>query len=76
MHIRVCKIIYIYITFYRDNTFLFTFQTQQNQNSTPIKLNIGGTSGSQGNIQLVVDPRMGVILGPVTQTQGSKLLII
>ncbi|XP_036141434.1 uncharacterized protein LOC105833640 isoform X3 [Monomorium pharaonis] len=43
--------------------------TQQNKNS--IKLNIGNTSGSQGNIQLVVDPRMGVILGPVTQTQGT-----
>jgi len=39
-------------------------------------LNIGNTSGSQGNIQLVVDPRMGVILGSVAQTQGSKLLVI
>ncbi|XP_012223210.1 uncharacterized protein [Linepithema humile] len=56
---------------------------QQNKNSAPIKLNIGNTSEcplvlprnskeySQGNIQLVVDPRMGVILGPVTQTQGT-----
>ncbi|XP_077271885.1 relative of woc isoform X1 [Temnothorax americanus] len=44
---------------------------QQNKNSAPIKLNIGNTSGPQGNIQLVVDHRMGVILGPVTQTQGT-----
>lgn len=40
----------------------------QNKNQ-PIKLNIGGANGPQGNIQLVVDPRMGVILGPVTQSQ-------
>ncbi|EGI63571.1 Pogo transposable element with ZNF domain [Acromyrmex echinatior] len=50
--------------------------TQQNKNSTPIKLNITSNSSggniSQGNIQLVVDPRMGhVILGPVTQTQDT-----
>ncbi|XP_039311217.1 uncharacterized protein LOC105200390 isoform X2 [Solenopsis invicta] len=45
--------------------------TQPNKNSASIKLNIGNASGSQGNIQLVVDPRMGVILGPVTQTQGT-----
>ncbi|XP_018346712.1 PREDICTED: uncharacterized protein LOC108751155 [Trachymyrmex septentrionalis] len=50
--------------------------TQQNKNSTPIKLNITSNSSAgnipQGNIQLVVDPRMGhVILGPVTQTQVS-----
>lgn len=52
---------------------LLRFQAQQNKNTAPIKLNIGNTSGhSQGNIQLVVDPRMGVILGPVTQTQGNK----
>ncbi|XP_050447786.1 uncharacterized protein LOC126849694 isoform X3 [Cataglyphis hispanica] len=44
---------------------------QQNKNSTPIKLNISNPTGSQGNIQLVVDPRMGVIVGPVTQTQGT-----
>ncbi|XP_026830273.1 uncharacterized protein LOC105286543 isoform X4 [Ooceraea biroi] len=42
-----------------------------NKNPAPIKLNIGKTSGSQGNIQLVVDPRVGVILGAVTQTQGT-----
>ncbi|XP_012059146.1 PREDICTED: uncharacterized protein LOC105622337 [Atta cephalotes] len=45
-------------------------------NVTPIKLNITSNSSGgnmpQGNIQLVVDPRMGhVILGPVTQTQVS-----
>lgn len=45
--------------------------TQQNKNSTPIKLNINNPTGPQGNIQLVVDPRMGVIVGPVTQTQGT-----
>ncbi|XP_072747682.1 uncharacterized protein Row isoform X2 [Anoplolepis gracilipes] len=47
--------------------------TQQNKNSTPIKLNISNPTGSQGNIQLVVDPRMGVmgVVGSVTQTQGT-----
>ncbi|XP_011697131.1 PREDICTED: uncharacterized protein LOC105455472 isoform X1 [Wasmannia auropunctata] len=45
---------------------------QSNKNAAPIKLNIGNTSGvTQGNIQLVVDPRMGVILGPVSKTQVS-----
>ncbi|XP_032672689.1 uncharacterized protein LOC116844778 isoform X2 [Odontomachus brunneus] len=43
----------------------------QNKNQ-PIKLNIANTNPSQGNIQLVVDPRsMGVLLGPVTQAQGA-----
>ncbi|XP_011867897.1 PREDICTED: uncharacterized protein LOC105562025 isoform X2 [Vollenhovia emeryi] len=46
---------------------------QPNKTSTPIKLNINNPSGSQGNIQLVaaINSRMGVILGPVTQTQGT-----
>ncbi|XP_018407608.1 PREDICTED: uncharacterized protein LOC108783520 [Cyphomyrmex costatus] len=56
-----------------QNTSQILNVTQQNKNSTPIKLNItSNSSGPQGNIQLVVDPRMGhVILGTVTQTQVS-----
>ncbi|KAK2589003.1 hypothetical protein KPH14_001852 [Odynerus spinipes] len=44
-----------------------------NQNkSQQIKLNmVNNTNGAQGNIQLVVDPRVGVILGPVSQQQGN-----
>ncbi|XP_020294539.1 uncharacterized protein LOC109860088 isoform X3 [Pseudomyrmex gracilis] len=47
--------------------------TQQTKNPPPIKVNISNTSsGPQGNIQLVVDPRsMGVFLGSVTQAQGT-----
>ncbi|XP_012285507.1 uncharacterized protein LOC105702483 isoform X3 [Orussus abietinus] len=38
----------------------------------PIKLNmLNNTNASQGNIQLVMDPRMGVILGTVAQAQQS-----
>lgn len=38
----------------------------------PIKLNmLNNASGNQGNIQLVMDPRMGVILGTVTQQQAT-----
>lgn len=50
----------------------------QNQNKNkPIKLNVvNNANGSQGNIQLVVDSRMGVILGPVAQPQGKKCMII
>ncbi|XP_035744018.1 uncharacterized protein LOC118451481 isoform X2 [Vespa mandarinia] len=46
-----------------------------NQNkSQQIKLNmVNNTNGTQGNIQLVVDPRVGVILGSVNQQQGSNL---
>ncbi|XP_070515925.1 uncharacterized protein Row isoform X3 [Cardiocondyla obscurior] len=44
---------------------------QQNKNSAPIKLNIANTNSSQGNIQLVVDPRMGVILGSVSQAPAT-----
>ncbi|KAK9308059.1 hypothetical protein QLX08_001790 [Tetragonisca angustula] len=45
----------------------------QNKNK-PIKLNVvNNANGSQGNIQLVVDSRMGVILGPVAQPQGSAM---
>nr|XP_012142642.1 PREDICTED: uncharacterized protein LOC100881864 isoform X4 [Megachile rotundata] len=46
-----------------------------NQNKTqPIKLNVlNNSNGSQGNIQLVVDSRMGVILGSVPQPQGSTI---
>lgn len=49
----------------------------QNQNkSHPIKLNVlNNGNGSQGNIQLVVDSRMGVILGSVAQAPGKKLFI-
>ncbi|XP_046474526.1 uncharacterized protein row isoform X2 [Neodiprion pinetum] len=40
--------------------------------SQPIKLNmLSNPPGNQGNIQLVMDPRMGVILGAVTQQQST-----
>lgn len=42
--------------------------------SQQIKLNmVNNTNPTQGNIQLVVDPRVGVILGSVNQQQGSNL---
>lgn len=42
--------------------------------SQQIKLNmVNNTNSTQGNIQLVVDPRVGVILGSVNQQQGSNL---
>ncbi|CAL7950827.1 unnamed protein product [Xylocopa violacea] len=46
-----------------------------NQNkSQPIKLNVlNNGNGAQGNIQLVVDSRMGVILGSVAQSQGTSM---
>ncbi|KAG6801764.1 hypothetical protein HZU73_02886 [Apis mellifera caucasica] len=46
-----------------------------NQNkSQSIKLNVlNNANGSQGNIQLVVDSRMGVILGSVAQAQGTTI---
>ncbi|CAK9827128.1 Pogo transposable element with ZNF domain [Anthophora retusa] len=46
-----------------------------NQNkSQSIKLNVlNNANGSQGNIQLVVDSRMGVILGSVAQPQGAGM---
>ncbi|XP_076241418.1 relative of woc isoform X2 [Calliopsis andreniformis] len=46
-----------------------------NQNkSQPIKLNVlNNANGSQGNIQLVVDSRMGVILGSVAQPPGTTI---
>ncbi|XP_015432341.1 PREDICTED: uncharacterized protein LOC107188550 isoform X2 [Dufourea novaeangliae] len=44
----------------------------QNKSQPPIKLNVlNNTNGSQSNIQLVVDSRMGVILGSVAQPQVS-----
>ncbi|XP_014481960.1 PREDICTED: uncharacterized protein LOC106748192 isoform X2 [Dinoponera quadriceps] len=52
----------------QSNTQILNVAQNKNQ---PIKLNIGNTNPSQGNIQLVVDPRMGVILGSVTQPQGT-----
>ncbi|XP_066594901.1 uncharacterized protein row [Prorops nasuta] len=43
----------------------------QNKNA-PIKLNmLNNTNGGQTNIQLVMDPRMGVLLGPVSQQQNT-----
>ncbi|XP_053982291.1 uncharacterized protein LOC128878260 isoform X1 [Hylaeus volcanicus] len=40
----------------------------------PIKLNVlNNANGSQSNIQLVVDSRMGVILGSVAQPQGTTM---
>ncbi|KAI4481592.1 hypothetical protein M0802_013912 [Mischocyttarus mexicanus] len=40
--------------------------------SQQIQLNmVNNTNGAQGNIQLVVDPRVGVILGQVSQQQGN-----
>lgn len=45
----------------------------QNKNQS-IKLNVlNNANGSQGNIQLVVDSRMGVILGSVAQPQGTSM---
>ncbi|XP_017788953.1 PREDICTED: uncharacterized protein LOC108571427 [Habropoda laboriosa] len=42
--------------------------------SQSIKLNVlNNANGSQGNIQLVVDSRMGVILGSVAQSQGAAI---
>ena len=42
--------------------------------SQPIKLNVlNNANGSQGNIQLVVDSRMGVILGSVAQAQATTI---
>uniref|UniRef100_A0A6V7M7Z7 C2H2-type domain-containing protein n=1 Tax=Bracon brevicornis TaxID=1563983 RepID=A0A6V7M7Z7_9HYME len=42
------------------------------QAKQPIKLNVlNNTSSSQGNIQLVVDPRMGLILNTVPQNQNT-----
>ncbi|XP_046144610.1 uncharacterized protein LOC114880486 isoform X2 [Osmia bicornis bicornis] len=45
--------------------------------SQPIKLNVlNNSNGSQGNIQLVVDSRMGVILGSVPQPQGTTITTV
>ncbi|XP_076643086.1 uncharacterized protein LOC143353529 [Halictus rubicundus] len=46
----------------------------QNKNQPPIKLNVlNNANGSQSNIQLVVDSRMGVILGSVAQSQVTSI---
>ncbi|XP_078053044.1 relative of woc [Augochlora pura] len=46
----------------------------QNKNQPPIKLNVlNNANGSQSNIQLVVDSRMGVILGSVAQPQVTSM---
>lgn len=43
-------------------------------NNQPIKLNVlNNANGPQGNIQLLVDSRMGVILGSVAQASGSTI---
>ncbi|XP_025159668.1 uncharacterized protein LOC105187905 isoform X3 [Harpegnathos saltator] len=55
-------------TVIQNNSQLLNVTQNKNQQ---IKLNIGNTNSSQGNIQLVVDPRMGVFLGSVTQSQGE-----
>ncbi|XP_076284718.1 relative of woc [Lasioglossum baleicum] len=46
----------------------------QTKNQQPIKLNVlNNANGSQSNIQLVVDSRMGVILGSVAQSQVTSI---
>lgn len=49
-------------------------QNQAIQNKAqPIKLSmINNANPGQGNIQLVMDPRMGVILGTVATQPGTK----
>lgn len=54
----------------------YFYHLQNQSKSQPIKLNVlNNANGSQGNIQLVVDSRMGVILGSVAPAQGKPPLV-